>query len=157
MSVSFIDGRLETAEIKRQTKAVHQYKTLRFALDGGGEHVIPNAVVGNALAERLRPGASGRFYLYKNLDLKGVYGLRDESGALVKAHPQQMKFLYALVPLAWIGVVLFEILNDGTPWLYFIGVILMTVAAAYSFYTERQGDRAIAEDNRAVTPASRRA
>ncbi len=156
MAVSIIDGRVDVAEIKRKTKQVHQYRTLRFALDDGGERTLANAVVGNELAAKLQPGAAGRFYLFKNLDLRGVYAYRDPSGAAVKAHPNNLRIMVFLVPLALVGLVLFEVFGEGTPLLYLIGLVLMIVATAYGLYTQRQADRVFAEDRGAPFSPSRR-
>jgi hypothetical protein len=80
MAVSTIDGTLEEAVVKRSFARVISYERLRFRLVDGGERVVRKIVAERGLAERLQPGARGRFYLFKVIDHKGVCGLRDASG-----------------------------------------------------------------------------
>ena len=80
MAVSTIDGTLEEAVVKRSYARVIAYERLRFRLAGGGEEVVTKIVAEKGLAEQLKPGTRGRFYLFKVVDHKGVCGLRDASG-----------------------------------------------------------------------------
>ena len=80
MAVSTIDGTLEEAVVKRAFARVISYERLRFRLADGREQVLSKIVAERGLAERLQPGARGRFYLFKVVDHQGVCGLRDASG-----------------------------------------------------------------------------
>ena len=80
MAVSIIDGTIEAMVLKRVRQNVRVYERIDFRLDGGGTSSITKAVVEAKVAERLEPGVSGRFYLYKAIDHRGIHGLRDKEG-----------------------------------------------------------------------------
>lgn len=114
MGVSYIDGRVNTADIKRQRGKIHQYSTLKFALDGGGERTIKNAVVANDVAAHLMPGTAGRFYLYNQMDGRGVYAFRAADGTVVNRYPQQAERLFlVLIVLNLLGMLAYRFLMDG--------------------------------------------
>ena len=151
MTVSIIDGRVETADLKRQNRHLHQYRTLSFALDGGGERVIRNAVVDNAVAARLQPGSAGRFYLFQGMDMRGVYAHRDPAGNIVKAFPGQNEKLGLIgAGLAIAAIVLFALFSDGVPWIAFIALILSVLGFFFTRQTRTAVERATAAD---ATPA----
>jgi hypothetical protein len=147
MTVSIIDGRVETADVKRQNRHLHQYGTLRFALDGGGERVLKNAVVDNAVAARLQPGSAGRFYLFQGVDMRGVYAYRDPTGNIAKGFPGQNERLGLIgVALAIAAMILFSLFGDGVPWIVFIGLILSVLGFFFTRQTRTAVERATAED-----------
>lgn len=147
MTVSIIDGRVETADVKRQNRHLHQYSTLRFALDGDGERVLKNAVVDNEVAARLQPGSAGRFYLFQGVDMRGVYAYRDLTGSIVRGFPGQNERLGLIgAGLALAAMILFALFSDGIPWIVFIGLILSIVGFFFTRQTRTAVERATAED-----------
>ena len=147
MTVSIIDGRVETADVKRQNRHLHQYRTLSFALDGGGERVLKNAVVDNEVAARLQPGSAGRFYLFQGVDMRGVYAYRDPAGNIAKGFPGQNERLGLIgAALAIAAMILFSLFGDGVPWIVFIGLILSVASFFLTRRTRTAVERATAED-----------
>jgi hypothetical protein len=148
MAVSIIDGRVESADLRRQNRHLHQYSTLRFALDGGGERVLKNAVVDNEVAARLQPGTSGRFYLFQGVDMRGVYAYRDPAGNIAKGFPGQNERLGLIgVGLAIAAMILFSLFGDGIPWIVFIALILSILGFVFTRQTRMAVERATAEDS----------
>ena len=147
MAVSIIDGRVETADVKRQNRQLHQYRTLSFALDGGGERVLRNAVVDNEVAARLQPGAAGRFYLFQGVDMCGVYAYCDPTGNIAKGFPGQNEKLGLIgAGLAITAMILFALFSDGIPWIVFIALILSILGFIFTRQTRTAVERATAED-----------
>jgi hypothetical protein len=88
MAVSYIDGTLEQAELKRAPLNLRIYKQLTFRLRDGRERTILKAIVDAKVAALLEPGVSGRFYLFTAPDHRGVHGIRDDQGRAVFAFPR---------------------------------------------------------------------
>ena len=147
MTVSIIDGRVETADLKRQNRHLHQYRTLSFALDGGGERVIRNAVVDNAVAARLQPGSAGRFYLFQGMDMRGVYAHRDPAGNIVKAFPGQNEKIGMFgASLAIAAMILYSLFGDGIPVILIVAFFLSVLGFYFTRRTRTEVERATAED-----------
>ena len=104
MAVSIIDGTIESMVLKKVRQNVRVYETISFRLDGGGSQSVAKAIVEGKVAERLEPGVSGRFYLYKAIDHRGIHGLRDKEGRTVFGY-SSMNERAMLVTIA-IGLVL---------------------------------------------------
>ena len=148
MGVSIIDRCVETADVKRHNRHLHQYWTLKFALDDGGERVLNNAVVDNAVAARLQPGAAGRFYLFQGVDMRGVYAYRDAAGTMAKGFPGQNEKLGLIgAGLAIAVMVLFALFSDGIPWIVFIALILSVLGFFFTRNTRTEVERATSQDS----------
>lgn len=80
MPVSTIDGTVESATLKRTVRNISVYDSISFRRDDGSEHRLGKSMVPNAVAEALKPGTKGRFYLYSSIDHKGVHGVRTADG-----------------------------------------------------------------------------
>ena len=155
MAVSIIDGRIGTADVKRRNRHLHQYRTLSFALDGGGERVLKNAVVDNEVAARLQPGSAGRFYLFQGVDMRGVYAYRDPAGDMAKGFPGQNEKLGLFgAGLAIVVMVLFALFSDGIPWIVFIALILSILGFFFTRQTRMEVERAAAEDTPSAASAA---
>ena len=147
MAVSIIDGRVESADLKRQNRHLHQYSTLRFALDGGGERVLKNAVVDNQVAAHLQPGSAGRFYLFQGVDMRGVYAYRDPAGNIAKGFPGQNEKLGLIgTVVAILAITLFALFSDGVPWIAFIGLILSVLGFIFTRNSRTEAERALLAD-----------
>lgn len=149
MGVSHIDGRVNRADIKRQRGKIHQYSVLQFALDGGGERTIKNAVVSNEVAAHLAPGTAGRFYLYNQMDGRGVYAYRGPGGALVNQYPQHAERLFLLLVLLNAALMLiFQFaLGEGTPVLVLIAFAIGAVGYIATRVMRGRAAKAFAADN----------
>ena len=81
MAVSIIDGTIEEVELKRRRKLGTVYR--RGSCSGfadGSTKTWAKAVVWNNVADRLKPGTQGRFYLYTAIDHRGIHGVRTADG-----------------------------------------------------------------------------
>ena len=147
MTVSIVDGRVEAADVKRQNRHLHQYSTLRFALDGGGERVLRNAVVDNAVAEHLQPGSAGRFYLFQGIDMRGVYAYRDQTGQIAKGFPGQNEKIGMFgAGLAIAAMILYSLFGDGIPVILIVAFFLSVLGFYFTRRTRTEVERATAED-----------
>lgn len=83
MGVSIIDGTIEEVELKRRRKLASVYSRIQFRLADGSSKTWGKSVVWNNVADKLRPGTQGRFYLYTAIDHRGVHGVRTADGTEV--------------------------------------------------------------------------
>ena len=156
MAVSIIEGRIETADVKRQNRQLHQYSTLHFALDGGGERVVKNAVADNQVAAHLQPGSAGRFYLFQGVDMRGVYAYRDPAGNIVKGFPGQNEKIGLIgTVVAIVAITLFALFSDGIPWIAFIALILSVLGFFFTRNSRTEVERALLADKPPAAPATR--
>ena len=106
MPTSIIDGRVETADLKRSKGGASIFRSITFQQDDGNARTIRNAVVKDNVAAELVPGARGRFYLYHAFDLKGVHGVRSASGQDIygfAGNNQKIFLILGIFNLLWIG------------------------------------------------------
>lgn len=80
MAVSIIDGTIEEVELKRRRKLGSVYSRILFRLPDGSTKTWGKSVVWNNVADRLKPGTEGRFYLYTAIDHQGIHGVRTADG-----------------------------------------------------------------------------
>jgi hypothetical protein len=128
MSTSIIDGTVEEAVPGRSRGATTVFKSIRFQLADGTSRTVTKMVVNQPLADELRPGATGRFYLFNAFDLKGVHGVRTPDGRAVHAFPgsNQKLFLFiGLLNLGWIAFRVFVV--DGQVPLLGVGLLVLAV------------------------------
>lgn len=113
MSTSIIDGTVEEAVPGRRRGGLTVFKSIRFRLDDGSDHTMAKAVVKQAVADELTPGARGRFYRFDALDIRGIHGVRAADGRAIYAFPannQTAALVLAVVLTAWIA---FKLSVDG--------------------------------------------
>lgn len=104
MPTSTIDGTVEAADLKTDRAGIKIFRTIRFRLDDGSEHVLEKAVTTKAVGDELVPGARGRFYEYKAFDFKGVHGVRTPDGRDVYGFPgnnQKIFLLSGVIGVLW--------------------------------------------------------
>lgn len=126
MSTSIIDGTVTETEVKRSRGGITIFKTIGFQHDNGPSQKIRNAVVKQNVADELKPGTAGRFYLYNAFDLKGVHGVRTPDGRDVYGFPannQKIFLILGIVNIAWIA--LMAVTRDAVP---LLGVAMLILA-----------------------------
>lgn len=137
MGTSIIDGTVTAAEVKRARAGITIYKTLDFQHAGGASQTVRNAVVKQEVADALKPGTTGRFYLYNAFDLKGVHGIRTADGRAVYGFPnnnQKIFLILGIVNIAWIALILFT--KGGVP---LLGAAMLVLAIlGYIFMSKGQ-------------------
>lgn len=98
MSVSTIDGTLESVTVKRKTGKLWRIGDLSFRkAEGGTERIDGLAIVTPEVGAALQPGVTGRFYLYKAIDHQGIHAVRPASGPLVAKFPSTNETLMAIL------------------------------------------------------------
>lgn len=80
MGVSVIDGTIEEVVLRRRRKLGSVYDRVVFRLDDGSTKTWGKSVVWNQVADHLKPGLKGRFYLYTAIDHRGIHGIRTADG-----------------------------------------------------------------------------
>lgn len=143
MSVSIVDG-IVTEAVKTRTKPFTRYSVLTISRSGGGTKQIKGPMVANVIAERLGPGAEGRFYLFKAIDHQGIHGIRLTDGTEIYAYPGSNLRLFVLATVVAIAWIVVSVLNDKLPLLavlLFVGnVIGIVLTSKNRDETRRQFD-----------------
>jgi hypothetical protein len=133
MAVSTVDGTIEAAALKRRARNISIYDSITFRRDGGSEHRLGKSVVPNEVADALKPGTKGRFYLYSSIDHKGVHGVRSADGTAVHGYSQTnerlMLIVFALNALWLVGGTLL----DGQVRLFPLALVVLAVVV-YPLY-----------------------
>ncbi|HTM96813.1 MAG TPA: hypothetical protein VL100_13500 [Croceibacterium sp.] len=109
MPTSMIDGTVEDADVRTDRGGVKIFRSIRFRLADGSEHTVEKAVTTKAVGDELVPGASGRFYLFKAFDIKGVHAVRMADGRAVHGFPgnnQRIFLLAGIVAVLWNAILI---------------------------------------------------
>ncbi len=157
MSVSTVDGIIESVEHGRRAAKVQFFKKLIFRLDDGGTKTVVKAVVHRELAEHLQVGARGRFYLYTAFDHRGVHGFRGADGQEMFRFPRNNEVLMLIIVpimLAWVIGAL--IIAGGVPLLPTLLVLAGTPFFLLYRKSRLEAQRQY-ENDRAFVPAAREA
>ena len=130
MSVSIIDGTIETAELKKSALNIRVYHKIVFRLTDGSEKTILKPIADAQVAALLQPGAKGRFYVFNAPDQRGVHGVRDDQGHAVFAFPRNNE--KAMLIMMIFGLVISALcLSFGFFSLWF--VILLGISIPFYF------------------------
>lgn len=135
MGTSIVDGTVEEAVIKRQRGRITIYSPLTFRLDGGGSRTIKTAVASGEVADHLKPGSSGRFYLFTALDVKGVHGARTAGGSAFDfpARNNELIFIFVIIiNILWIALRVGT--DTGLP---LFGVAMLLLGGVGLFFTRK--------------------
>ena len=148
MGVSIIDGTITEAVPGRKAMNVRQFRRIDFRLADGSPHSLNKPMVHADLADRIQPGASGRFYLFSCYDHRGVAGYRDERGEALFRFPRNNEIILAavMVPVAlWVFYALFFLF--GLP-IFWTILLVFGVASLIHYHNVRlQAERQFAADN----------
>ncbi len=109
MPTSMIDGTVEDADVRTDRGGVKIFRSIRFRLADGSEHTVEKAVTTKAVGDELVPGASGRFYLFRAFDIKGVHAVRMADGRAVHGFPgnnQRIFLLAGIVAVLWNAILI---------------------------------------------------
>jgi hypothetical protein len=126
MTTSIIDGTVEETELGRSRGGTTVLKSISFKLDDGSSRTVRKAVVKQAIADELTPGARARFYLFNAFDIKGIHGVRTPDGRAVYDFPASNRKLFlilGIINLVWIVFTLAT--RGGVP---LLGVALLILA-----------------------------
>jgi hypothetical protein len=119
MSVSMIDGTLEAVNVKAKAGKLWRLDRLVFRKGDGSEEVLTGlTVVTPEVGSLLQPGISGRFYLYKSIDHRGLHAVRSSNGTVLMQFPSTNENLMAILFGINVLVVAAMMALDGQPsWL----------------------------------------
>jgi hypothetical protein len=135
MSVSVIEGKVLAAPVKSSRKGIVRYDHIEFERPGGETERIRKPVAGAEVAELIAPGAEGRFYLYKVLDVTGVHGVRLAGGAERYVYPGSNAGIFlgvTVIAVAWLAL---RILDRGDVPL--LGMLMLILGAVGFLFTRR--------------------
>lgn len=104
MGVSTIDGTLEEAHLKTARRNMRVYRQLKFRLADGSEKSVAKAIVDAEVAAALLPGTRGRFYLFQQIDHRGLHGIRTSDGQALSKFPRTNE--NAMIAVGCIGLFL---------------------------------------------------
>lgn len=139
MTTSIIDGRVESAELRRARGGLSVFRTITFQPDSGPTRTIRNAVVKQNVADELTPGTQGRFYLYNAFDQKGVHGVRTRDGRATYGFAttnQKLFLLTGVLSVVWMAL---RIATEGdVPLLAILLLILGVVGYIFMGKGERE-------------------
>ena len=102
MAVEVIDGTIESAVLKRSTAKTTLYDCITIRATDGVEHRLEKVAVAPGVASELKPGTDGRFYGYKAIDHRGLFGIRTRDGRSAFAIPtgnEQIMMVMGIVGL----------------------------------------------------------
>ncbi len=97
MATSIIDGTIEEAVIRRRRKLGSTFTRILFRLDDGTTKTWAKAVAANDVADALKPGTNGRFYLYTAMDHRGIHGLRTADGREIYGFGKQNEIVSLVI------------------------------------------------------------
>ena len=158
MSVSVIDGKVVEAPVRSRRKALVRFDHIVFELPDGRTERVAKPVSMDEVAQGITPGAEGRFYLFKTIDVRGVHGVRLADGTKSFAYPRNNLIAFGIsipVALAWIAVRVF-----GSGDVPLLGVFLLglgVVGFSLTWTSRAQAQRQFEADTgpaRGATPAA---
>ena len=97
MGVSVIDGTIEEVVLRRRRKLASVYDRVVFRLADGSAKTWGKSVVWNNVADLLKPGLEGRFYLYTAIDHRGIHGVRTMDGREVYGFGKQNEIISIVI------------------------------------------------------------
>lgn len=136
MGTSIVDGTIESVEAGRKTKKVSVFKSIVFRENDGSTRTIKKAVVSGPLAEQIAPGASGRFYLFTTIDIKGIHGLRKADGTALYDFPgKNNKIIFIGLIVISLALIAIRMLDKGE--LPLLSVLLIILGAVGWYFTSK--------------------
>lgn len=154
MGVSTIDGTLVEAHLKTARRNMRVYSQLKFRDASGSEQNVAKAIVDAEVAASLLPGTSGRFYMFQQIDHRGLHGLRTSDGKAVCKFPKTNE--NAMLAVGFIGlflIVLTLAMDKISGW----GVICVVLGfSGYFLYrsTRLAAEQQFAQDDGYRAPAA---
>ncbi len=103
MAIEVIDGTIETAVMKRSNAKGAFYDCITIRTTAGSEQRLEKVAVAPDVAASLKPGTDGRFYGYKAIDHRGLFGLRTRDGQAGFAIPTGNEKLMRMMAIVGLG------------------------------------------------------
>ncbi len=157
MAVWSIDGSVEAVQPRRTRGKYTFYDSVRFKQRDGVEQTVTKVSAAGDVAKALQPGATGRFYLSRMVDQRGIHGMRLDNG--VTAYAPFHNFETILLIAVGGGFAMLLIGLSGLSGFMITPVVFGGMAAlAYVFFrrARMEGRRQYDEDAIGATSAPRR-
>ena len=109
MAIEVIDGTIGTATVKRSNAKVVMYEVITVRTTAGSERRLEKVAVAPDVAASLQPGTEGRFYGYKAIDHRGLFGFRTRDGRSAFANPsgnERIMLMAAIIGLTGFAILL---------------------------------------------------
>jgi hypothetical protein len=103
MAIEVIDGTIESAIPKRSTGKSVLYDHITIRTTEGSERRLEKVAVSPEVAAALQPGVDGRFYGYKAIDHRGLFGMRTRDGRSAFAIPTGNEQIMMMMTFAGLG------------------------------------------------------
>jgi hypothetical protein len=103
MGIEVIDGTIETAALKRATAKVAMYDRLVIRTADGSERRLEKVAVSPSVSAMIEPGTLGRFYGYKAIDHRGLFGVRTRDGRSAFAIPTGNEKIMLMMAIVGFG------------------------------------------------------
>jgi hypothetical protein len=87
MAIEVTDGMIEATVVKRSNAATTLYDSIVIRTADGTQKRLEKVAVAPDVAAALQPGTEGRFYGYKAIDHRGLFGMRTRDGRSAFAIP----------------------------------------------------------------------
>jgi hypothetical protein len=100
MGVSIVDGTIEEAVLKKARQNLRVYQYIKFRQQDGETMTVAKPIADASVAELLTPGTSGRFYLFTQIDHRGIHGVRTSDGREVGNFPKNNEKAMIIVGVA---------------------------------------------------------
>ena len=110
MAIEVIDGTIEAAVVKRSSATLALYDHIVIRTANGSEKRLDKVAVAPDVGAALVPGTHGRFYGYKAIDHRGLFGLRTRDGRAGFASPTGNERIMLVMAIAGLAVVILSLL-----------------------------------------------
>ncbi|HYW16529.1 MAG TPA: hypothetical protein VE891_10320 [Allosphingosinicella sp.] len=105
MATEVIDGTIEAATVKRSGAKAVLYDSIVIRTTAGSQQRLEKVAAAPDVAAALQPGTEGRFYGYKAIDHRGLFGFRTRDGRAAFAVPTGNEKIMLVMGI--VGVVVF--------------------------------------------------
>lgn len=123
MAIEVIDGTIEAAVVKRSSATTTLYDSITIRTADGSQRRLDKVAAGPDVAAALQPGTEGRFYGYKAIDHRGLFGMRTRDGRAAFTIPTGNERIMLMAAIAGAaGFVVLLLLGKG------IGLLALALA-----------------------------
>jgi hypothetical protein len=109
VGLEVIDGTVESAALKRANAKTALYDRVVIRTADGSERRLEKLAVAPSVSGLLEPGTRGRFYGYKAIDHRGLFGVRTRdgrSGFAVPTGNEKLMLMLAVIGLGGFAIIL---------------------------------------------------
>jgi hypothetical protein len=103
MGIEVIDGTIGSTVLKSSNSKTALYDCITIRTADGAERRLDKVAVAPEVAAALQPGTEGRFYGYKAIDHRGLFGIRTRDGRSAFAVPTGNEQIMMMMTFAGLG------------------------------------------------------